>query len=82
MADQTNGDAPAYTVKEYLHKIDAQISDGFLAVGKRFDRVESRIDSLESDRDKSFWPRKYGGILLTALLTGVVGALLGAASLR
>lgn len=41
------------------------------------DGTPQRIDRLESEYDKAFWPRRVGAIIVTILLTSGVGAILG-----
>lgn len=83
MTEPTDGDwYVKYSAKELMAQLHQKVDDGFDRVSGRIDRVEVRIDSLESDRDKGFFPRKWGGIAVTALLTTGIGAIVGMVAVR
>ena len=80
MSDQTsNGDEYVkFTVKELLGQLHTKVDKGFDRIDENLGHMTTRIDSLEADRDRGYFPRKWGGIVGAALISILLGGLGGA----
>lgn len=69
-----------FTTKEIVLKVWEEVRELREEVKEGFAQDRERLDSLEADRDKGFWPRKWGAAVATAVITGIVGIIVGMAT--